>query len=433
MTDSQNAAINNIAQAVEVNDGDTLSSSLPDGYVVWTASASWGPWKSVTLGDLRAISSMLAPIVAPPYGAFSPPEDRAGWGWTKVQLEDAVRTREPKSVDECSSLEKRGLMRFVGNQHSERWEWVPTAVRQLTFLELLELYPQAKTNAPAGVREAFQAGRASCAQNDSDRKDAERYRWLKAARVEIAATSNGGADYFNVTSSDAPESLDAAIDAAMQAPAKKKEATANNDKSCVGCKFLFMCDEGYSNYTVESSSIHCALGKNPNLSAETPSDWKQEPDNWPMTNNSRCERYAPGEMIYLDVDGDDGPGDYTEDEEAIASICAYAGRRRCSTPIAPPSPKPAFYRDCGGARLAFSDWSMRLPDDNDKALSMILATRDAGILVNTFSAHYAGADTRSLVVVDNIERSALIPILIEWLSETLAARPAPPAAPDSQA
>lgn len=52
------------------------------------------------------------------------------------------------------------------------------------------------------------------------------------------------------------------------------------------------------------------------------------PDNWDKTNKSRCELYAPGDKVAMDVDGDDGPADFTKDEEAIAAICAHSGRLR---------------------------------------------------------------------------------------------------------
>lgn len=100
-----------------------------------------------------------------------------------------------------------------------------------------------------------------------------------------------------------------------------------NEKSCVGCKYLYSEGSGYSNYTWEETDVRCAKDRNPHLPADEPYDWKKEPDNWPMTKDSRCELYAPGEMVALDVDGEDGPADYTEDAEAIAAICAHCERK----------------------------------------------------------------------------------------------------------
>ena len=101
-------------------------------------------------------------------------------------------------------------------------------------------------------------------------------------------------------------------------------------KSCWGCKYLFSVGEGYSNYTWIDNSIRCALNKNPNLPADRPYDWihTDEGDNWPKTNNSICESYIKGPFIALDVDGDDGPADYTQDEEVIKLICASTNRGR---------------------------------------------------------------------------------------------------------
>lgn len=101
-----------------------------------------------------------------------------------------------------------------------------------------------------------------------------------------------------------------------------------NGKSCVGCKFLYAIGEGYSNYTWYSDDVRCAKAKNQNLPAKWPEDWKPESDNWPKTKDSRCELYADGKMVILDVDGDDGPADYIQDEETISAICADSGRGR---------------------------------------------------------------------------------------------------------
>jgi hypothetical protein len=100
------------------------------------------------------------------------------------------------------------------------------------------------------------------------------------------------------------------------------------DKTCVGCKFLYAHDSGYSNWTVLDTDIKCAKDKNPNLPAEEPYDWIKPPegtDNWKATKESRCELYAAGEMVHLDVDGETGPADCTDDAEVIAAIATHAG------------------------------------------------------------------------------------------------------------
>ncbi len=101
-----------------------------------------------------------------------------------------------------------------------------------------------------------------------------------------------------------------------------------NEKSCVGCKFLYSEGLYYSNYTWEATEVRCAKNRNPNLPMEESDDWTPHDDNWPATNASRCELYAPGVMVKMDVDGYDGPASFTQDEEAIETICKHCGRTR---------------------------------------------------------------------------------------------------------
>lgn len=84
-------------------------------------------------------------------------------------------------------------------------------------------------------------------------------------------------------------------------------------KSCAGCVFLYLRDQGYSNYTVEETEVHCATDSNPFLrdakgeSNRKPYDWNGDPeqDNWPMTQTSRCEWYQAGHgTFHGDVDHD---------------------------------------------------------------------------------------------------------------------------------
>lgn len=103
---------------------------------------------------------------------------------------------------------------------------------------------------------------------------------------------------------------------------------SEQDKSCVGCKFLFTQGTGYSNYTWIDNELSCAKARNPALPVEEGCDWTKEPDNCPATKAGRCELYAPGEMVCLDVDGEDGPADHTQDEEVIVAICEASGRAR---------------------------------------------------------------------------------------------------------
>lgn len=95
--------------------------------------------------------------------------------------------------------------------------------------------------------------------------------------------------------------------------------------SCVGCKFLYARDTGYSNYTVEDTTVDCMFGLNPNLPSNMPYDWRSTTgsDNWPKTNQSRCERFSQlhgnDAMIHIDVEHENRPEDFTTDPETIAA------------------------------------------------------------------------------------------------------------------
>ena len=102
----------------------------------------------------------------------------------------------------------------------------------------------------------------------------------------------------------------------------------SNDKSCVGCKYLYSEGVGYSNSSWLETDIRCAIDVNKNLPRIEPLYWKKEPDNWPATNDSRCVLYSPldGRMVEMDIDGDEEPGDFTQDEEAILAILKHSDR-----------------------------------------------------------------------------------------------------------
>ena len=95
--------------------------------------------------------------------------------------------------------------------------------------------------------------------------------------------------------------------------------------SCIGCKFLFFQDRGYSNFTVEETDVCCALNLNANLPAGMPYDWNcGDEDNWPKTDNSRCERYEHSNCaVHLDVDGEHPVESQTDDQELIDAIGRY--------------------------------------------------------------------------------------------------------------
>lgn len=96
-----------------------------------------------------------------------------------------------------------------------------------------------------------------------------------------------------------------------------------NEKSCVGCKFLYGDGSGYSNYTWMETYVRCALGLNNKLKGdqEEPFDWDKENDQWKPTKNGRCSSYSPGIYITLDPDREEHPSESSSDQEQIDAIC----------------------------------------------------------------------------------------------------------------
>ena len=79
--------------------------------------------------------------------------------------------------------------------------------------------------------------------------------------------------------------------------------------------------------------MRCAKKRNTELlyNCKRPINWNNsspEDDNWPMTNNSRCDLYSSGVYMSLDVDLETGPGDYSDDEDQIIIIGQHCGRGR---------------------------------------------------------------------------------------------------------
>lgn len=107
-----------------------------------------------------------------------------------------------------------------------------------------------------------------------------------------------------------------------------------SNTSCIGCKYLYKQDRGYSNYTVEETEVLCALNLNPSLPASEPFDWEfdlgiaVDADNWGATKSGRCERYSAGPMVVLDVDGELSVEEQTGDLEQRLAICSHSGAEK---------------------------------------------------------------------------------------------------------
>jgi hypothetical protein len=71
-------------------------------------------------------------------------------------------------------------------------------------------------------------------------------------------------------------------------------------KTCLDCKHCLLEDFGYSNWTVEGTTVHCMKSKHP----DNPFDrWYGEDKRLLYANE--CKSFKRGDLQQLDVDGED--------------------------------------------------------------------------------------------------------------------------------
>ena len=64
----------------------------------------------------------------------------------KTELVKLVSKSQPNSINECLENTKIGLMKYSGNQHNEKWDWVNSELSKLSEYELNILYERYKNN-----------------------------------------------------------------------------------------------------------------------------------------------------------------------------------------------------------------------------------------------------------------------------------------------
>jgi hypothetical protein len=82
--------------------------------------------------------------------------------------------------------------------------------------------------------------------------------------------------------------------------------------SCLTCKFCFKADSGYSNYTVEDTSIDCFLNANPHFPV---GEYYGNFDEKAVSFD--CAKFQKGEQIHFDVDGEITLLNETKDGDVI--------------------------------------------------------------------------------------------------------------------
>lgn len=123
-----------------------------------------------------------------------------------------------------------------------------------------------------------------------------------------------------------------------------------NCASCAGCQYLYMVDDGYSNFTIEETKVFCALDLNPNIDpygADLPHDWAMmkshartdlsSRDNWPVTQDSRCVHYhGPSpKFMRIPTERDDPRIAIGIDQTAYDEIERHYMRRTGELPVLP--------------------------------------------------------------------------------------------------
>lgn len=85
---------------------------------------------------------------------------------------------------------------------------------------------------------------------------------------------------------------------------------------CTDCKYCLALDYGYSNWTVEGTSIDCLLKLNPSFPVDR--GYGLEPS---LDFAAKCPRYISGECISVDVDQEEGElENYSNDPEVKALL-----------------------------------------------------------------------------------------------------------------
>ena len=85
---------------------------------------------------------------------------------------------------------------------------------------------------------------------------------------------------------------------------------------CTDCRYCILKDYGYSNYTVEGTTVDCLKNKNPDF----PKDrfYGKEPA---IAYADQCDTFSAGESVTVDCDRNDGAlENYSDDEEIKALL-----------------------------------------------------------------------------------------------------------------
>lgn len=81
--------------------------------------------------------------------------------------------------------------------------------------------------------------------------------------------------------------------------------------TCENCKFAYLVDYGYSNYTVEGTTFYCLANKHPKDGFDR---FYGEEDQ--LKYAVECPSFTNGEAIHMDVDGE-GESELTPEQREL--------------------------------------------------------------------------------------------------------------------
>lgn len=93
-------------------------------------------------------------------------------------------------------------------------------------------------------------------------------------------------------------------------------------KLCTQCRFCAQYDYGYSNWTVEGSTLACIAGLNPDMEGKEEGYRPDESVQAILRKAESCQKFSEGSGPSFDCDGEVTAEDYKGDPEVYAMLTA---------------------------------------------------------------------------------------------------------------
>lgn len=115
----------------------------------------------------------------------------------------------------------------------------------------------------------------------------------------------------------------------------EKNLMNKENRRCQDCKFFMTIDIGYSNYTVEETTVHCLKKLNKYFPCQESYSWKYEnsPDHKQLQVAITCKKFKNGNGMKFDVDGEVNLNTYSNDQELVNAYIKYNGYKHKDFPL----------------------------------------------------------------------------------------------------